>query len=174
MDISRWTEIVSHGWWAMAFRWLHVMAGILWIGHLWYFNFTQTPTLPKIPQEYRPGVVRYILPEALFWSRWAALATVVTGLVLAWFMGELESALKLGIGDHNTHTTAIGLGMWLAILMAANAWFVIWPNQRKNIGRVPAKAPERARAGRIAAIALRVNLMLSIPMLYSMVSVHFY
>jgi uncharacterized membrane protein len=169
-----WTELVSFGWWAMAVRWLHVMAGIMWIGHLWYLNFTQTPTLPKIPQEYRPGVVRYVFREALFWLRWGAAATVVTGLVLAWFMGELPDALKLGIGDHNSHLTAIGLGIWLAILMAANVWIVIWPNQRKSMGLVPAKADARARATRIAGLATRINLMLSIPMLYGMTSVHFY
>jgi uncharacterized membrane protein len=146
-----WNELISYGWWAMAFRWLHVMAGILWIGHLWYLNFTQGPTLPKIPQEHRPGVLRYILPEALFWLRWGALATVVTGLILAWFMGELTDALRLGIGDHNSHT-----------------------NQRKTMGLVSAKADARARAARVAGLASRINTMLSIPMLYAMSSVHFY
>ncbi|HEY5210481.1 MAG TPA: urate hydroxylase PuuD [Stellaceae bacterium] len=169
-----WNELVTHAWWALAFRWLHVMAGIMWIGHLWYFNFTQTPTMPKIPQELRPGVARYILPEALFWFRWGAMATIVTGLVLAWFQDELLDTIKIGIGEHNAHVTSIGIGMWLGAIMWANVWLVIWPNQKKNMGLVPAPANRRARAARIAGLASRFNTVLSIPMLYGMTSVHFY
>lgn len=170
-----WTEIVSYAWWAVAFRWLHVMAGIMWIGHLWYFNFTQTPTLPKIPQELRPGVARYILPEALFWFRWGAMATIVTGLILAWFQNELLPTIEIGIGVHSPHLTAVGLGMWLGAIMWFNVWFIIWPNQKKNLGYTPAAAPQRAQAARIAGLASRVNTMLSIPMLYGMVvGAHFY
>jgi uncharacterized membrane protein len=169
-----WTEIVSFQWWAFFFRWAHVIAGIMWIGHLWYFNFTQTPTMPKIPQELRPGVARYILPEALFWFRWGAMATIITGLILAWFMGELGSAIKIGIGEHNPHTTSIGIGMWLGAIMWANVWFVIWPNQKKNMGLVQVTPEQRTRAARIAGLGSRVNTLLSIPMLYGMTSVHFY
>jgi uncharacterized membrane protein len=169
-----WHEIVSFAWWAFAFRWLHVISGIMWIGHLWYFNFTQTPTMPKIPQELRPGVARYILPEALWWFRWGAMATIVTGLILAWFQGELLNTIKIGIGDHNAHFTSIGIGMWLGAIMWANVWFIIWPNQKKNMGLVQVTPEQRTRAARIAGLASRVNTLLSIPMLYGMTSVHFY
>jgi uncharacterized membrane protein len=169
-----WNEIVTYAWWAFAFRWLHVIAGIMWIGHLWYFNFTQTPTMPKIPAELRPGVARYILPEALFWFRWGAMLTIITGLILAWFMGELGNTIKIGIGDHNAHFTSIGIGMWLGAIMWANVWFIIWPNQKKNIGLVQVTPEEKTRAARIAGLASRVNTLLSIPMLYCMTSVHFY
>ena len=169
-----WNEIVSYAWWAFAFRWLHVIAGIMWIGHLWYFNFTQTPTMPKIPNELKPGVSGYILPEALFWFRWGAMATIVTGLILAWMMGTLGNTLKIGIGDHNAHFTSIGIGMWLGAIMWANVWFIIWPNQKKNIGLVQVTPDEKKKAARIAGLASRVNTMLSIPMLYGMTSVHFY
>lgn len=170
-----WNEIVTYSWWAVAFRWLHVISGIMWIGHLWYFNFTQTPTMPKIPQELRPGVARYILPEALWWFRWGAMATIVTGLILAWFVGELGATIKIGIGDHNPHATAVGIGMWLGAIMWANVWFIIWPNQKINMGLVQAEPEKRTRAARIAGLASRVNTMLSVPMLYGMVvGGHFY
>ena len=169
-----WNEIVTFAWWAFALRWLHVMAGIMWIGHLWYFNFTQTPTMPKIPQELRPGVASYILPEALWWFRWGAMATILTGLVLVWFQGELLDTIKIGIGEHSPRFTALGIGMWLGVIMWANVWFIIWPNQKINMGLVPAPLARRTRAARIAGLASRVNTLLSIPMLYGMTSVHFY
>jgi uncharacterized membrane protein len=171
-----WHELVTYDWWARAgVPWLHAMAATMWLGYIWYFNFTHDPTVPKIPQEHRPGVVRYILPDALFWLRWSAVATVILGLVLAWMTHFLQCGLELGIGWHNAGETAIGIGMWLAILMAANVWFVIWPNQRRNLGFVPRiDARARARAARIAMLASRVNLMLSIPMLYGMTSARFY
>ena len=170
-----WAELVTFQWWSVAFRWLHVIAGIMWIGHLWYFNFTQTPTMPKIPQELRPGVARYILPEALFWFRWGAMLTIITGLILAWFMGELLPTIKIGIGDHNSHATAVGIGMWLGAIMWFNVWFIIWPNQKKNMGLVQVTPEQRTRAARIAGLASRVNTMLSVPMLYGMVvGGHFY
>ncbi len=169
-----WTEIVSYAWWTFAFRWLHVIAGIMWIGHLWYFNFTQTPTMPKIPQELRPGVARYILPEALFWFRWGAMLTIVTGLIEAGLLKRLDDYLAIGLPQHDSHAAAIGIGMWLGIIMWANVWFIIWPNQKKNMGIVQVTPEERTRAARIAGLASRVNTMLSIPMLYGMTSVHFY
>lgn len=170
-----WHEIVSYGWWAVCFRWLHVIAGIMWIGHLWYFNFTQTPTMPKIPQELRPGVARYILPEALFWFRWGAMLTIITGLILAWFQGELLDTIKIGIGEGVPKYTAVGIGMWLGAIMWANVWFIIWPNQKKNMGLVQVTPEQRTRAARIAGLASRVNTLLSIPMLYGMIfGGHFY
>ena len=162
---------LSPGFWAFIMRWLHVLSGVMWIGHLWYFNFTQTPTVPKIPAELRPAIVRYILPEALFWFRWGAVATLVFGLILAWLQGYLGSALALGIPDPHPHgkTTAIGWGMWIGFIMFLNVWILIWPNQQKVIGLVSATPDEVNAARRIAGLASRVNTLLSIPMLYAMV-----
>jgi uncharacterized membrane protein len=176
MTMMPWHEIVTVEWWQFALRWLHVIAGIMWIGHLWYFNFTQTPTMPKIPQEYRPGVARYILPEALFWFRWGAMATIVTGLILAGLQREFVETVAIGLTSrpHSAHFAALGIGMWLGAIMWANVWLVIWPNQKKNLGLVQVPTAQRNRAARIAAVASRINTMLSIPMLYGMTSVHFY
>jgi uncharacterized membrane protein len=167
-------EFVSFEWWAMFVRWCHIASGVMWIGHLWYFNFTQTPTMPKIPTELRPGVAKYILPEALFWFRWGAMFTIIFGLILAWMNGYLLSAIKIGIGDGNIHNTTIGIGMWLGTIMWFNVWFIIWPGQKKNIGLVQATPDEVKKATRLAGLASRVNTMLSIPMLYCMAGVHFY
>lgn len=171
-----WNEIVTLGWWQFAFRWLHVIFGIMWIGHLWYFNFTQTPTMPKIPQELRPGVARYILPEALWWFRWGAMMTILSGLILAGLQKEFVEVVSIGLSTtpHNAHFASIGIGMWLGAIMWFNVWFIIWPNQKKNIGIVQVTPEQRTRAARIAGLASRVNTMLSIPMLYGMTSVHFY
>jgi uncharacterized membrane protein len=157
---------IDHAWGAFVMRWLHVMSGVMWIGLLWYFNFVQIPTVPKIePVEHRAAITKYIAPNALFWFRYAALATVVTGLLLALMNGYLVQALTLRPG-----TIAIGIGMWLALIMAANVWFVIWPNQQKALGLMPAKPEEKAPAGRTAMLASRTNTMLSIPMLFCMVA----
>jgi uncharacterized membrane protein len=164
----------DYSWWTFFFRWLHVMSGVMWIGHLWYFNFVQIPSMPKIPDEQKPAITKVIAPTALFWFRWGALATVVTGLILAYLSGYLMNALKLGIGDGNHKFTAIGFGMWMGLIMAFNVWFIIWPNQQKALGLVEATADEKKRAGRVAMLASRTNTMLSIPMLYAMTSTHFY
>jgi uncharacterized membrane protein len=157
---------IDHAWGAFVMRWLHVMSGVMWIGLLWYFNFVQIPTVPKIePVEHRAAITKYIAPNALFWFRYAALATVVTGLLLALMNRYLVQALTLRPG-----TIAIGIGMWLALIMAANVWFVIWPNQKKVLGLVPAKPEEKVGAGRTAMLASRINTMLSIPMLFCMVA----
>ena len=161
-------------WWAFFFRWIHIMSGIMWIGHLWYFNFTQAPTVPKSPLELRPGVTKFILPEALFWFRWSALATIVSGLVTAGLLGELLPALIVGIGEKSAHVTAIGFGMWLGSVMAFNVWFVIWPNQKKVLGLVAADDDAKKKAGRTAFLFSRINTVLSVPMLYCMASIHFY
>jgi uncharacterized membrane protein len=153
-------------WWTFAMRWLHVLSGVMWIGILWYFNFVQIPTVPRIePVEHRAAITKYIAPSALFWFRWAALATVVTGLLLAWMNGYLIQALTFQKG-----TFAIGLGMWLALIMAFNVWFIIWPNQQKALGLVPAEPDAKAKAARLAMLTSRFNTMLSIPMLYLMVA----
>jgi uncharacterized membrane protein len=166
----------DYNFWAFIFRWLHVISGVMWIGHLWYFNFTQAPTVPKIPTELRPAITRYILPEALFWFRWGAMATIVTGLITAYFFGELWAAIKLGFGEPTPHQhfTAIGIGMWLGTIMWFNVWFIIWPNQKKVIGITPAGDDEKKVAARTASLASRLNTLLSIPMLYCMTAVHFY
>ena len=155
----------SHIWGAFFLRWLHVLAGVMWIGLLWYFNFVQIPSMPKIPDEQKPAVSKVIAPTALFWFRWAALATVVTGLLLALANGYLVDALMLKAGA----TRLIGIGMWMGLIMAFNVWFIIWPNQQKALGLVEASADDKKAAARIAMLTSRLNTMLSIPMLYFMV-----
>ena len=165
-------EFVGYDWWSQFMRWGHVISGIMWIGHLWYFNFTQTPTMPKIPTELRPAVVRFILPEALFWFRWGAMFTLGFGLVLAWMNGYLLDAIKLGIGDNNHKFTAIGIGMWLGTIMWFNVWFVIWPNQQRALNianKYPDLTPEaKAAAAKTAGQFSRINTLLSLPMLVAM------
>ncbi len=153
--------------WAGWLRFLHIFAGILWIGLLYYFNFVQIPTMPKVPAELKPGVSKYIAPAALFWFRWAALATVILGLLVAETQQGGYSARALTLSDGYA---TIGVGMWLGLIMAANVWFVIWPNQKKALGIVPADDAAKARAGSVAMMASRTNLILSLPMLYCMVA----
>lgn len=155
----------GHAWGAFFMRWLHVLSGVMWIGLLWYFNFVQIPSMPKIPDEQKPAIGKVIAPTALFWFRWAALATVITGLLLAWMNGYIAGALGL-----QRPVTAIGIGMWLALVMAFNVWFIIWPNQKKALGIVTVAPEEKAKAGRLAMLTSRANTMLSIPMLYCMVA----
>jgi len=160
-------DMMSGDYWAQFLRYLHVLAGILWIGLLYYFNFVQIPTMPKIdPPELKRGVTGFIAPAALFWFRWAALATVILGLLLGEMIrpGYDADALTLEPG-----LRTIGIGMWLGIVMAANVWFVIWPNQKKALGIVQADDAAKARAGSIAMMASRTNLILSLPMLYCMI-----
>ena len=152
-------------WWTFFMRWLHVLSGVMWIGLLWYFNFVQTPSMPKIPDEHKPAISKVIAPAALFWFRWAALSTMVTGLLVASMNGYLGSALSLTKGVH-----AIGLGMWMGLIMAFNVWAIIWPNQKKILGLVEASAEEKAAAAKRAGMASRINTLLSIPMLYCMVA----
>jgi uncharacterized membrane protein len=154
---------MDHAWGTFFMRYLHIASGVMWIGLLWYFNFVQIPSMPKIPDEQKPAIGKVIAPEALFWFRWAALATVVTGLLLAFMMGFLKPALMLESG-----AKAIGIGMWLALVMAFNVWFIIWPNQKKALGIVTVEAAEKAKAARMAMLTSRFNTMLSIPMLYCM------
>jgi uncharacterized membrane protein len=153
--------------WARFFlRWLHIMAGVMWMGLLWYLNFVQTPTVPKIePAEHRAAITKFIAPNVLFWFRYSALATVIFGLLLAWEKDYLVQALSF-----QKPQIAIGIGMWLALIMAFNVWFIIWPNQKKVLGLVEATADEKAAAGRLAGMTSRINTMFSIPMLYCMVA----
>jgi len=155
----------DHAWGMFFMRWLHVLCGVMWVGLLWYFNFVQIPSMPKIPDEQKAAVSKVIAPTALFWFRWAALATVVTGLLLAFMNGSIGLALML-----QKPFLAIGIGMWLALVMAFNVWFIIWPNQKKALGIVAGEPAEKAAAARLAMLVSRFNTMLSIPMLYCMVA----
>jgi len=155
----------DHAWGAFFMRYLHVLSGVMWIGLLWYFNFVQIPSMPKIPDEQKPAVGKVIAPTALFWFRWAALATVVTGLLLGWMNGYIAQALSF-----QRPATAIGIGMWLGLIMAFNVWFIIWPNQKKALGIVTVPPEEKAKAARLAMLTSRLNTMLSIPMLFCMVA----
>jgi uncharacterized membrane protein len=156
---------VSEPVWAGYFlMYVHVFFGILWIGLLYYFNFVQIPTMPKIPAELKPGVSKFIAPAALFWVRWAAALTVLFGLITAGVKDDLVLTLQV-----RPPYTTIGIGMWLAIIMAANVWFIIWPNQKKALGIVVVDDAAKAKAARVAMIASRTNTVLSIPMLYCMV-----
>ena len=158
-------NFLEPAWLAFAFRWLHVMVGVMWIGLLWYFNFVQIPSMPKISDEHKPAISKIIAPEALFWFRYSALLTVITGLIVAWLNGYGHNALMLGEGYQ-----AIGLGMWLAIIMAINVWFIIWPNQKSALGIVDAEQEVKAKSAKVAMLTSRTNTLLSVPMLYLMVA----
>lgn len=144
-------------------QWLHVFFGVVWIGLLYYFNFVQVPTMPSVPAELKPGVTKYIAPKALFYFRWGAAFTVLTGLLLAWSYGELVEALTL-----QPSARLIGIGMWLALIMAFNVWVIIWPAQQKVLGLVAAEDAAKASAATRGLIASRLNVLLSIPMLLAM------
>jgi uncharacterized membrane protein len=157
---------VDHAYATFIMRWLHVISGVLWIGLLWYLNFVQVPTMPTIqPVEHRAAISKFIAPNVLFYFRYAALATVITGLLLAWMLGYIVDALILRPGF-----VMIGIGMWMALIMAYNVWFIIWPNQKKILGIVEATAEEKAKAAPVALYASRFNTMFSIGMLYCMVA----
>ena len=160
--------------WQAVFRWTHVAAGILWIGLLWYFNFVQIRVMPAIPAELKPAVGKHIAPEALFWFRWAALATVVAGVALAFSRGHayavevLSFGLVQGLTEDQKGYTLMGIGVWLAIVMFLNVWGVIWPNQKRALGIVPAEDDVKAKAVRVAMLGSRTNMLLSLPMLTAM------
>ena len=141
----------------------------MWIGLLWYFNFVQIPNMAKIPDEQKPAIGKVIAPAALFWFRWAALVTVISGLILAYLNGYVHQAMTLGVGSGGGKATAIGIGMWLGIIMAFNVWFVIWPNQKKALGIVEVEADVKAKSAKTAMLFSRTNTLLSLPMLLTMV-----
>jgi uncharacterized membrane protein len=155
--------------WTFFMRWLHVLSGVMWIGILWYFNFIQIPNMGNIPDDQKPAISKVIAPAALWWFRWGAMGTIVTGLILASMNDYIVDALMLGASGVPKHT-AIGIGMWLGIIMWFNVWFIIWPNQKVALGIVDGSADEKAAAGRKAMLFSRTNTMLSIPMLFAMVS----
>ena len=156
--------------WSWLFRYIHVLVGIMWIGLLWYFNFDQIPNMAKIPDEQKPAISKVIAPSALFWFRWAAFATIVSGLILSYLNGYLHDAMTLGIGSGGGKSTAIGIGMWLGLIMAFNVWFVIWPNQKKALGMVETDPESKAKAAKTAMVFSRTNTLLFLPMLLSMVA----
>jgi len=167
---------IDHAFGAFIFRWLHVISGVMWIGLLWYFNFVQIPTMPKIPDEQKPAVGKFIAPEALFWFRWGAMATIVTGIILALMNSYFVPAFTLGASEGFAvpKHTVIGIGMWLGTIMWFNVWFVIWPNQQKALNidnQFPdLPADEKAASARTAMLFSRTNTLLSIPMLFAMVA----
>ena len=149
------------------FIFLHVLSGTTWIGLLYYFNLVQIPTMPKIPAELKGGVSKYIAPEALLWFRWGAIATLVTGIGVA----EADPARYLVPAlTFQSPYKVIGIGMWLAIIMAANVWMIIWPNQQRALGLVPTDDASKAKSARVAMLASRTNFVLSFPMFYCMVT----
>ena len=155
--------------WSWLFRYFHVLSGVMWIGLLWYLNFVQIPSMPKIPDEQKPAIGKVIAPAVLFWFRWAALSTIITGLIVAYLNGYIHEALVLGIGSGGGKSTAIGIGMWLGLIMAYNVWFIIWPNQKRVLGMVECTPEEKAKSARTAMLFSRTNTLLSLPMLLSMV-----
>jgi uncharacterized membrane protein len=146
-------------------RWIHVMVAMMWVGLLWYFNFVQIPSMSKIPDEQKPAITKVIAPTALFWFRWSALATVISGLLLAIINGYAHQAFTL-----QAPFRAIGLGMWIALVMAFNVWFIIWPNQKRALGMVMVEPDVKAKSARIAMLTSRFNTVLSIPMLFLMIA----
>ena len=156
--------------WSWLFRYFHVISGIMWIGLLWYLNFVQIPSMPKIPDDQKPAIGKVIAPAVLFWFRWAALSTIVTGLIVAYLNGYVHQALALGIGSGGGKNTAIGIGMWLGLIMAYNVWFIIWPNQKKVLGIVEVTPEDKAKSAKTAMLFSRTNTLLSLPMLLSMVA----
>lgn len=152
------------------FRWFHVLSGVMWIGLLWYFNFVQIPNMPNIPDDQKPAIGKVIAPAALWWFRWGAMGTIITGLILAMLNGYFMQVMSLGAMDGTTGHMMLGIGMWMGIIMWFNVWFVIWPNQQKALGMVEVGADEKAKAARTAMLFSRTNTLLSIPMLFAMIS----
>ena len=156
--------------WSWVARYTHVVVGIMWIGLLWYFNFVQIPNMSKIPDEQKPAIGKVIAPAALFYFRWAAAFTIISGLILAGLNGYLHDAMTLSIGSGIPKHTAIGIGMWLGVIMAFNVWFVIWPNQKRALGIVECDSEVKAKSARTAMLFSRTNTLLSLPMLLTMVA----
>ena len=156
--------------WSWLSRLVHVIVAIMWICLLWYFNFVQIPNMSKIPDEQKPAIGKVIAPAALFYFRWAALLTVISGLILAGLNGYAHEAMTLGIGSGGGKNTAIGIGMWLGLYMAFNVWFIIWPNQKRALGIVECEPELKVKSAKTAMLFSRTNTLLSLPMLLSMVA----
>ena len=156
--------------WSSIARYFHVIVGIMWIGLLWYFNFVQIPNMSKIPDEQKPAIGKVIAPAALFYFRWAAALTILSGFIVAGLNGYLHDAMTLSIGSGVPKHTAIGIGMWLGIIMAFNVWFVIWPNQKRALGILECDPDLKAKSAKTAMLFSRTNTLLSLPMLLTMVA----
>ena len=137
----------------------------MWIGLLWYFNFVQIPSMPKIPDEQNSHRKSYC-SSSTFYFRWAAAITVLSGLILAWINGYVHSAMILGLDGSGGKNTAIGIGMWLGLIMAYNVWFVIWPNQKKALGIVEVAPEAKAASAKTAMLFSRTNTLLSLQCCY--------
>jgi uncharacterized membrane protein len=161
--------VFNYSFWSWLLRYIHIIVAIMWIGLLWYFNFVQIPNMPKIPDEQKPAIGKVIAPSALFYFRWAALLTVVSGLILATLEGYVHDAMLLSYNSGILKNTAIGIGMWLGIIMAFNVWFIIWPNQKRALGMVECDPELKAKSARTAMLFSRTNTLLSLPMLLCMV-----
>ena len=155
--------------WSSICRFLHVSVAIMWIGLLWYFNFVQIPNMSQIPDEQKPAISKVIAPAALFYFRWAALLTILSGSILALLNGYLYDAMTLSISSGIPKHTVIGIGMWLGVIMAFNVWFIIWPNQKRALGIVECEQEIKTKSAKIAMLTSRTNTLLSIPMLFTMV-----
>ena len=162
--------VFNYSFWSWLLRYIHIIVAIMWIGLLWYFNFVQIPNMPKIPDEQKPAIGKVIAPSALFYFRWAALLTVVSGLILATLEGYVHDAMLLSFKSGILKNTAIGIGMWLGLIMAFNVWFVIWPNQKRALGIVECDPELKAKSARTAMLFSRTNTLLSLPMLLCMVA----
>ena len=162
--------VFDYGFWSWLTRYIHITVSIMWIGLLWYFNFVQIPNMPKIPDDQKPAIGKVIAPSALFYFRWAALLTVVSGLILATLEGYVHDAMLLSFNSGILKNTAIGIGMWLGIIMAFNVWFIIWPNQKRALGIVECDPELKAKSARTAMLFSRTNTLLSLPMLLCMVA----
>ena len=161
--------VFNYGFWSWLVSYIHIIVAIMWIGLLWYFNFVQIPNMPKIPDEQKPAIGKVIAPSALFYFRWAALLTVVSGLILATLEGYVHDAMLLSFNSGILKNTTIGIGMWLGLIMAFNVWFVIWPNQKRALGIVECDPELKAKSARTAMLFSRTNTLLSLPMLLCMV-----
>ena len=153
-------------------RWLHILSGIMWIGLLYYFNVVQVPGMAAAAADNAgpgvAGVSKYIAPRALVWFRWGAVATWLTGFWYLTYAHQFISALTLGHGGQERYGLIIGLGMWIGSIMLFNVWVLIWPNQQKILGLVPATDEQKAKARKVASLASRTNFALSIPLVLCM------
>ena len=156
--------------WSWFAKFVQVITGIMWIGLLWYFNFVQIPNMARIPDEQKPAINNVIAPAALFYFRWGAVLAILSGFAIMALNGYLYDAMTLSIGSGIPKHTAIGIGMWLGLIMAFNVWFIIWPNQKRALGIVECDPEYKARSARRAMLFLRVNTLFSIPMLLTLVA----
>ena len=156
--------------WSWFAKFVQVITGIMWIGLLWYFNFVQIPNMARIPDEQKPAINNIIAPAALFYFRWGAVLAILSGFAIMALNGYLYDAMTLSIGSGIPKHTAIGIGMWLGLIMVFNVWFIIWPNQKRALGIVECDPEYKARSARRAMLFLRVNTLFSIPMLLTLVA----